>query len=159
MYRVDSMGVSPIPTARQQCTSTHGVGFNILVGSTVCPHVFLSTGVGAMRLFFGSWVSSFSLSLASRLLPATLTDALLGVSGGVVMGTPVTLAELVAAMPGTFPAMSVGLLTTPAGTADACVATDEVEFDLAGDDGLCEVKAALEAGGDGAVNELAELRL
>lgn len=36
------------------------------------------------------------------------------------------------------------------------VAIEDVEFDLAGDDGLCEMK--FEAGGDGAVNELAELR-
>lgn len=47
-----------------------------------------STGVGAIRLFFGSLISSLSLSLASRFVPATLPAALRGVSGGVVIGTP-----------------------------------------------------------------------
>jgi hypothetical protein len=49
----------------------------------------------------------------------------------VVNGTPVTLPELAAVMDGTLPLMSGGLLTTPEG----CVATDDVEFDLAGEDG------------------------
>jgi hypothetical protein len=101
--------------------------------------LFGSTRVGAIRLFLGSLASSFSLSLASRLLPATVALALRGVSGGVVNGTPVTLPEFVAAMPGTLPEIRVGLVTTPAaGTVLACVvivATDDVEFDLAGDDG------------------------
>ena len=118
-----------------------------------------STSVGAIRLFLGSFTSSFSLSLASRLLPAALPVVLLGVSGGVVIGTPVTLPELVAAIPGTFPEIRVGLLTTPVGTEldwVVIVAIEDVEFDRAGDDGRCEMN--VEAGGDGAVNELAELR-
>lgn len=98
-----------------------------------------STRVGAIRLFLGSFASSFSLSLASRLLPATVALALRGVSGGVVNGTPVTLPEFAAAMPGTLPEIRVGLVTTPAaGTVLACVVMvviDDVEFDLAGDDG------------------------
>lgn len=114
-----------------------------------------------MRRFFGS-LSSFSLSLASLLVPATLPPvALLGVSGGVVIGTPVTLPELAAAMPGTLPEMRVGLLTTPtAGTVEvcvACVAMEDVELDRAGDDGRWE-KVVVVAGGDGAVKELDELR-
>lgn len=83
---------------------------------------------------------------------------LLGVSGGVVIGTPVILLELVAAMLGTFPEMRVGFVTTPAvGTDEACVAMDDAELDLAGDDGRCETNV-VDAGGDGAVKELAELR-
>jgi hypothetical protein len=86
--------------------------------------------------------SPISQSLASRLLPATRAVALRGVSGGVVNGTPVTLPEFAAAIPGTLPEIRVGLVTTPAaGTVLACVvtvATDEVEFDLVGDDGRCE---------------------
>ena len=65
-----------------------------------------------MRLFFGSFPgSSFSLSLASRFAPTTDTFAveLLGVSGGVVMGTPVTFAEFAAVIPGTAPAIRVAL--------------------------------------------------
>lgn len=92
-----------------------------------------ATKVGAIRLFFGSFVSSFSLSLASLFVPATLPVALLGVSGGVVIGTPVTLPELVAAMPGTLPLMRVGLLTTFEGTVDDCVAIEDVELDRAGE--------------------------
>ena len=84
-------------------------------------------------------MSSFSLSLASRFVPATLPAALLGVSGGVVRGTPVTFPELAAAMLGTLPEISVGLLTTFVfGTVDvwvACVAMDDVEFDQAGEAG------------------------
>lgn len=92
-----------------------------------------STGVGAMRRFFGCDDSSFSLSLAwlaSRFVPVTLPVALRGVSGGVVMGTPVTLPLFVAAMPGTLPPMRGGLLMT---AVEACVATEDVEFDLAGE--------------------------
>lgn len=98
-----------------------------------------STRVGAILLFLGSLTSSFSLSLASRLLPTTVALALRGVSGGVVNGTPVTLPEFVAAMPGTLPEIRVGFVTTPAaGTVLACVvmvAIDDAEFDRAGDDG------------------------
>lgn len=82
------------------------------VSSLDARHHGFSTGVGAIRLFFGSLLSSFSLSLASRFVPATLPVVLLGVSGGVVSGTPVTLPELAATMLGTLPDMSVGLLTT-----------------------------------------------
>lgn len=96
-----------------------------------------------MRRFFGSCLSSFSLSLASRLVPATLPvtlpAVLLGVSGGVVRGTPVTLPELAAAMLGTLPEINGGLLTTLAfGIVDvcvACVAMEDAEFDRAGEDG------------------------
>lgn len=76
---------------------------------------FDSTGVGAILRFLGSFVSSFSLSVASLLMPATLVR---GVSGGVVMGTPVTLPELVAETAGTVPDMRVGLLMTPRGMDD-----------------------------------------
>lgn len=84
---------------------------------------------------------------------------LLGVSGGVVMGTPVTLPEFVAAMPGTLPTMSGGLLTTPVGGTleDCCVAMDDVEFDLAGEVGRCAATET-EAGGEGAVKELVDPR-
>lgn len=73
------------------------------------------------------------------------------------MGTPVTLPELVATTAGTVPDIRVGLLITPVGFDEDCVAMDDAEFDLAGEGGLCEA-ALTEAGGDGAVNELAELR-
>lgn len=75
-----------------------------------------------------------------------------GVSGGVVRGTPVTLPELVAAMLGTLPPMSGGLFIT-----EAWVATDDVEFDLAGEGGRAFTKEAV-GGGDGAGNEVPELR-
>lgn len=116
-----------------------------------------STRVGAIRLFLGSLPSSLSLSLASRLVPTALPATPRGVSGGVVSGTPVTLPELAAAILGTLPEISVGLVTTPdAGTVLACVvmvAIDDVEFDLVGDEGRWETN-----GGDGAVMELAEFR-
>lgn len=98
----------------------------------------VSMSVGAIRLFLGSFTSSLSLSLASLLAPATLPLVLLGVSGGVVIGIPVTLPELAAAIPGTLPEMRVGLLTTPAGTVldwVVMVAIEDVEFDLVGDEG------------------------
>lgn len=101
-------------------------------------HGLVSMSVGAMRLFLGSFGSSFSPSLASLLVPATLPVVLLGVSGGVVMGTPVTLPELAAAIPGTFPEIRGGLLMKPVGTVLDCVvmvAMEDVEFDLVGDDG------------------------
>jgi hypothetical protein len=74
-----------------------------------------------------------------------------------VIGTPWAFAELVAVRAGTLPEMRGGLLTTPVWTVEDCVAIDDVEFDLVGEDGRCEPAGAV-AGGDGAVNELAELR-
>lgn len=120
------------------------------------PYAFGSTGVGAIRLFLG-FPSSFSLSLASRFVPAVADTLLRGVSGGVVIGTPVTLPVLAAATVGTVPPIRGGLLITPLEPAAGCVATDEVELDLAGDAGRCGA-ADTDAGGDGAVNELFELR-
>ena len=100
-----------------------------------------------------------SLSLASRFTPVTAAVAAVlllgrGVSGGVVMGTPVTFPELVAAMLGTLPPIKVGFVMT---AADACVVTDDVLFDRAGEDGLMLTKEAV-VGGDCAANELAEFR-
>lgn len=71
-----------------------------------------------------------------------------------MIGTPVTLPELVAVSPGTLPARSVG---GPVGAVDVCVITDEVEFDLAGELGRWLTKAAA-GGGDGAAKELIESR-
>ena len=111
-----------------------------------------------MRRFLGSLPSSFSLSLASLFVPATLPAALLGVSGGVVNGTPVTLPEFAAAMLGTFPVMSEGLLTTLVfGTVDVWVAIEDAELDLAGEEGRGGA-VDVDAGGEGAVKELTELR-
>ena len=115
----------------------------------------MSTGVGAIRLFFGSFVSSFSLSLASRLMPAVVLPACRGVSGGVVIGTPPDFPPAVRL--GMLPPTRGGLLTMPVGTEEDCVATEDVEFDLVGEEGRCETAAA-DGGGDGAVNELAEFR-
>lgn len=64
---------------------------------------------------------------------------------------------LAAVRVGTLPEMRCGLVTTPVGTDEDCVATDDVELDLVGDEGRCDAGGA-EAGGDGAVKELAELR-
>lgn len=72
------------------------------------------------------------------------------------MGTPVTLPELVAAILGTVPPISGGFVMT---ALDACVATEEVLLDRAGDEGLrLTNEAEVAGGGDGAVNELFELR-
>lgn len=129
------------------------------IKNTTPHHLESVTGVGAIRLFFvgplvESW--SFSLSLASRFEPTPLAAPLpaLGVSGGVVMGIPVTLPELVAAMLGTLPPRSGGLFIT-----DIWVAIDDVELDRAGEDGLA-LTNGVEAfgGGEGAANELVELR-
>lgn len=131
-----------------------------------------------MRRFFVSLPSSFSLSLAAAASLGRLVapvdvvgvraeagpSALLrGVSGGVVIGTPVTLPELAAAIPGTLPTINEGFEMTlpPAppvpGAADETVTTDEVELERAGDDGRMLTNDAV-GGGDGAVNELAESR-
>lgn len=111
------------------------------------------TGVGAILLFLGSFASSLSASSASLFVPALTAGAAMGVSGGVVRSTPDPLPELVAVMEGTLPLIRGGLLMIPEG----CVATEDVELDLAGDDGRCSGPAEVE-GGDGAVRELAELR-
>jgi hypothetical protein len=115
--------------------------------------------VGAILLFFGAVPSSFSLSLVSPclLLPVWLFVVLRGVSGGVVIGTPVTLPELAAAIPGTLPTINDGFVITPVGAAEDTVAIEDVELDLVGEDGLALTKEAA-GGGDGAVKELAESR-
>lgn len=111
---------------------------------------FVLTTVGAIRLFLGL-LSSFSLSLASRFEPE---EEVRGVSGGVVIGTPPIFAEAGDAVTvGIVPLISVGLLTTPVMV--DCVATDEVEFDRVGEAGRC---IDADAGGEGAVNDEAELR-
>ena len=79
---------------------------------------FGSTGVGAIRLFFGACPSSCSLSLTSLLRPAAGAVPFRGVSGGVVNDTPVTLPEFAAVMPGKLPVIKDGLLTTVPGTAE-----------------------------------------
>lgn len=112
--------------------------------------------MGATLLFLGfDPESSFSLSLWSLLVPATLPAVLRGVSGGVAIGTPVTLPEFVAVKPGTLPATRVG---GPGGAAvELWVMTDEVELDRVGDDGRWLAKAAA-GGGEGAAKELVESR-
>lgn len=87
----------------------------------------------------------------------TLLIELPGVSGGVVMGTPVTFAELVAAIPGMLPTMRDGLVAI-LGWAEDCVATDDVELDLAGDEGRGWLAKPAARGGDCAEKEPAELR-
>lgn len=72
-----------------------------------------------------------------------------------------TTPEFVAAILGTLPDTSVGLLMTvpppAAGVAkEACVAIEEVEFDRVGEDGLPEATEGI-AGGDGAT-ELESVR-
>lgn len=115
-------------------------------------HVQFEIRVGAILRFLGSLVSSFSASSASLFTPVLGPGTTLGVSGGVVKGTPVTLPELAAVIDGTLPLMRGGLLTTP-----DCVATEDVEFDLVGEDGRLDGTDDV-AGGEGAVKELAELR-
>ena len=116
--------------------------------------------MGAIRRRF-FWppddASSSSLSLVSLLVPPAPpeTDPC-GVSGGVVMGTPVTLAELVAVMPGTWPPISGGLLMTPVGAEEDWVMTEEVELERAGDEGRWLTKEA--GGGEAAATELKESR-
>lgn len=108
-----------------------------------------------MRRFLGWLVvdaSSFSDSLASRLTPAVLLCAGAGVSGGVVMGMPVTLPELVAAMLGILPPIKGGLFMI-----EIDVAIDEVEFDRVGEAGRPPTNEVV-AGGEGAAKEVAELR-
>jgi hypothetical protein len=68
--------------------------------------------VGAIRLFLGSVPSFSPWLLASRLTPVAAPLEVPGVSGGVVMGMPVTLPEFVAAMLGTLPMMREGFVLT-----------------------------------------------
>lgn len=96
------------------------------------------------------------------MLPATLPVVLRGVSGGVVIGNPVTLPELAAVSPGTLPPIRVGGFVRPPpgpppGAAEACVMIDEVELDRAGDEGRWFTKVAA-GGGEGAAKELLESR-
>jgi hypothetical protein len=107
-----------------------------------------------MRRFLGSLASSLPLS-ASLFVPAALDDVL-GVSGGVVIGTPATLPEFVAATVGNVPATKDGGFVA-AGINDDWVATDDVELDRVGDGGRCTAEVT-DAGGEGAVKELAEFR-
>lgn len=74
-----------------------------------------------------------------------------------VTGIPVTLPELATAILGTLPIIREGLVMTPVCAAEETVATDDVEFDRAGDVGRAFTNEAA-GGGDGAVNELAESR-
>jgi hypothetical protein len=115
--------------------------------------------VGAILRFFARPPedSSCSLSLASLLVPVVKLVELRGVSGGVVMGTPVTLPEFVAVILGTCPAISGGLLRTPVCVVEDCVSTEHVEFDRVGEDGRGFTKVAV-GGGEGAVIEPDEFR-
>jgi hypothetical protein len=117
--------------------------------------------VGAILLFFFSPPSSFSLSLWSRLIPLTELVVLRGVCGGVVMGIPVMKLIFPAAMLGIDPPTSVGLLIiVPAGWAnDDWVATEDVEFDLVGEEGrMLELAATGAGGGEGATDKLEDVR-
>lgn len=69
-----------------------------------------------------------------------------------MIGTPVTLPELVAVIPGTLPAINGG---GPVGAVEVCVIMEDVELDLAGELGRWLTKAAA-GGGDGAAKELME---
>ena len=90
--------------------------------------------VGAILLFFGIAVSSFSDSLVS-LFPSTLpltepgllTTPAMGVCGGVVHGRPLN-DRFVAATLGTALRVGVGLFTTR----DDCVAIEDAELDRVG---------------------------
>lgn len=73
-----------------------------------------------------------------------------------MIGTPATLPEFAAATVGIVPATNDGGFVA-GGMGDACVATDDVELDRAGDAGRCEA-ADTDAGGEGAVKELPEFR-
>lgn len=119
------------------------------------------TRVGAILRFFFSWpLSSLSLSLASRFTPLTELFVLLGVCGGVVIGTPETSPSptLPAEIPGIVPPTRGGLLiiVPAAGVAyDACVAIEEVEFDRVGEEGRT-VGPRGAGGGEGATLEKLE---
>lgn len=70
-----------------------------------------------------------------------------------MIGTPVTLPEFVATMPGTLPTMRGGLLNT---AVEAWVVTDEADVDLAGELGRPAGNDKAGVGGDGAVKEPVE---
>lgn len=74
-----------------------------------------------------------------------------------MIGTPVTLAELAAAILGMLPEMRGGFVKMLVWTLEIWVAIEEVEFDLVGDEGRAVAKAAV-VGGDGAARELEEFR-
>lgn len=117
------------------------------------------TKVGAIRLFFFSPpASSVPLSVASRLTPLTELVVLRGVCGGVVIGSPV-MKELPAAMPGRLPPTRGGLfmIVPAAGVAyEDCVAIEDVEFDLVGEDGRM-VWPVGAGGGEGATERFEEV--
>jgi hypothetical protein len=102
----------------QFCLPKHRTILKATIFSTVhaaCFAFSAPTRVGAILRFFFSWPpsDSFSLSLASRFTPLTELVVLLGVCGGVVIGTPEmnpspTLPP--AEIPGIVPPTSVGLL-------------------------------------------------
>lgn len=73
------------------------------------------------------------------------------------MGTPVTRAEFVAAMLGTWPRIRDGLVTTLVAGMEDCVTIEDVELDRVGEEGRGLANAAA-VGGEGAVIELVELR-
>jgi len=132
------------------------LGFSLLPLADAFPSV---TGVGAIRLRFGLLPEPSSVSASLSLLrPGAPVTEPRGVSGGVVIGIPVTCPEFAAVILGTWPAIKGGLLITPVGAAEACVMIDDVELDRVGDVGLWTNVAVVSAGGDGAVRELAESR-
>jgi hypothetical protein len=139
------------------------LGAAVEAGAKVAAAAFpsLPINVGAILRFFFSPPSSLSLSLWSLLIPLTELAVLLGVCGGVVIGIPPIKFILPAAIPGIDPPTSVGLLMIdPAGWAkDDCVATEEVEFDLVGDEGrMLELADTAVGGGDGATDKFDDVR-
>lgn len=132
-------------------------------GSVLELDVWLSpTGVGAILRFFFSWpLSSFSLSPASRLTPLTLLVVLRGVWGGVVIGMlGMNPSALPATTPEILPARRGGLLmNVPVGglTYDACVPTEDVEFERVGEEGR-PLGPAGAGGGEGAIDKFEDDR-
>jgi hypothetical protein len=94
-------------------------------------------------------------------MPLTELVVLLGVCGGVVIGMPVMKLRFPAAMPGIAPPTRVGLLIIPPdGWANEdWVATEDVEFDLVGDEGrILELTDTGAGGGDAATDRLDDVR-
>jgi hypothetical protein len=95
------------------------------------------------------------------LTPLTLLVVLRGVCGGVVMGIlGMNPKGLPATTPEMFPASSGGLLMIVPAAAlayEACVPTEEVEFDRVGEEGRAGGPAGA-GGGDGATDMLDEVR-